>query len=289
MFVRALLVTFSLLLMAGAVLAQAPPPPLPPTSLPHAFYGTILIGGNPSPAGVLVEAYIEGEQKGNRTTVNEGEYGGPLAFDPKLLVKGNSSDSGKTIAFFVEGRETGQTYLWESGGVTQLSLTLDGFCGDTYCSGGETCGTCPADCGTCPSPPGGGGTSCTPVRSCTEWSDCVDGENTRVCTDARNCGTDEEKPEESKSCEIPKEEGPKVCVEGLIVCAGDDLMECTGDAWQKVQACEFGCLEGECNPQPSDGITGGITISEMNPLLIYSALVLITLIAVIGVMFWVRK
>ncbi len=288
------LVALSLLLLSVSVMAQPPPPPPPPSSLPHAFYGTILIGGNPSPSGVLVGAFIDGTQRGNVTTARAGEYGTHGPFDTtRLLVKGNSSDEGKAITFFVEGYEADQTSTWTNGGVTNLNLTLHGFCGDTYCSGGETCSSCSEDCGTCPAAggAGGGGTAaCIPLWSCTGWSDCTDGKQTRECTDARKCGTDENKPEESKACEIPAEEEPKVCVAGLRVCAGDDLMECTGKAWQKIQTCEFGCSDGECEPKPSKEVTGGILMpQEINPLALYSAAVLITVIVIIGVVFWTRK
>jgi len=47
---------------------------------------------------------------------------------------------------------------------------------------------------------------CTEDWNCTEWSGCVNETQTRVCTDLNDCGTEEDKPEGSQSCEI-------VCVE----------------------------------------------------------------------------
>ncbi len=41
---------------------------------------------------------------------------------------------------------------------------------------------------------------CTPDWNCTEWSDCINGTKTRTCTDLNTCGTDEDKPDESKAC-----------------------------------------------------------------------------------------
>jgi hypothetical protein len=171
-------------------------------------------------------------------------------------------------------------------------------CGDGYCSGGETCSSCPEDCGTCPAAPssGGGGTggggggsaACVPMWSCTDWSDCAGGQNSRQCVDARSCGTDEGRPGETKECSVPAAEGPKVCIADLRVCAGSDLMECTGQAWQKVQSCDFGCSDDRCNPKP-EGITGGITIGGIDPMLLFSAVAAIAVIAVAGVLLRMRK
>ena len=49
-----------------------------------------------------------------------------------------------------------------------------------------------------------GGTSappvCTPNWSCSQWSDCVNGLQTRSCTDTNNCGTTANRPALSQSC-----------------------------------------------------------------------------------------
>ena len=47
---------------------------------------------------------------------------------------------------------------------------------------------------------------CTEDWTCTAWSDCVDGTQTRTCTDNNVCGTTINKPLESQACEV-------VCVE----------------------------------------------------------------------------
>ena len=54
--------------------------------------------------------------------------------------------------------------------------------------------------------PGEGPPSCTEDWTCTGWSDCIDGTQTRICTDNNNCGTTLNKPSESQACEV-------VCVE----------------------------------------------------------------------------
>ncbi|MBI5398032.1 hypothetical protein HZB03_01080, partial [Candidatus Woesearchaeota archaeon] len=47
---------------------------------------------------------------------------------------------------------------------------------------------------------GGGGGACMPDWSCAEWNECHRGFRTRVCTDEKNCGKDENKPTEQESC-----------------------------------------------------------------------------------------
>jgi hypothetical protein len=42
--------------------------------------------------------------------------------------------------------------------------------------------------------------TCTESWSCTGWGDCVDGNQTRTCNDANNCGTTVSKPEETQDC-----------------------------------------------------------------------------------------
>ena len=51
-----------------------------------------------------------------------------------------------------------------------------------------------------------GGGSCTPLWSCSSWSDCIDGNLTRTCTKLNNCGTALlGKPIETKTCIVPEE------------------------------------------------------------------------------------
>ena len=51
---------------------------------------------------------------------------------------------------------------------------------------------------------------CTENWSCTDWSACVNGTQTRTCTDANACGTTVNKPVESQSCEIIEAEVAEV-------------------------------------------------------------------------------
>ncbi|MBI5871824.1 hypothetical protein HZB88_01945 [archaeon] len=53
---------------------------------------------------------------------------------------------------------------------------------------------------------GGKAAACTESWSCSEWSACIDGTQTRTCTDAEDCGTAIDKPAETKLCEAEAEE-----------------------------------------------------------------------------------
>jgi len=115
-------------LLAGVCLLMAlfvtPAMAVPP--LPHAFYGTVDINGDPAPIGTQVEAQVEGvvTGEGNPITVTEaGKYGGPGGLDPKLVVQGEI-EGGATVTFYVDGVAADQTWEWHSGDVKELNLTV---------------------------------------------------------------------------------------------------------------------------------------------------------------------
>lgn len=73
--------------------------------------------------------------------------------------------------------------------------------------------------------------SCIELWTCTQWSACVDGEQTRTCTDSNECGTTKTMPDETKECEdVPP---PPECTFNLD-CADNE--SCTKDS----------CIEGKC-------------------------------------------
>ncbi len=43
---------------------------------------------------------------------------------------------------------------------------------------------------------------CVENWSCSNWSECLDGEQIRACSDSKNCGTMENRPTESQSCKM---------------------------------------------------------------------------------------
>jgi hypothetical protein len=82
-------------------------------------------------------------------------------------------------------------------------------CGDKICNStqGESCSSCPTDCGSCsPGSSGtvyhGGGGGCSYNWTCTRWSECVKGIQTRTCYNNGTCKDNKGKPVESQSCSV---------------------------------------------------------------------------------------
>ncbi len=112
-------------------------------SVPHSFYGTVTIAGDPAPVGTVVEARGAGiatDRDGNPlVTTEEGQYGAPGASAIQLLVQsevvGGALADGDPIDFYVNGikaecqdPETGEwldSYPFEQGGVTELNLRIE--------------------------------------------------------------------------------------------------------------------------------------------------------------------
>ena len=99
-------------------------------AMPHAFYGTLTVGGSAASVGTVVTAKVAEVQCGSITTTVEGQYGGSGAFDAKLAVTGEIA-TGATISFYVDGSEANETANFSSGGVTELDLTAEPPTGDT--------------------------------------------------------------------------------------------------------------------------------------------------------------
>ena len=99
-------------------------------TMPHAFYGTLTVGGSAASVGTVVTAEVAEVQCGSITTTVEGQYAGSGAFDAKLTVSGEIA-TGATISFYVDDVDTTQTYAFSSGGVTELNLTMEPPTGDT--------------------------------------------------------------------------------------------------------------------------------------------------------------
>ena len=55
--------------------------------------------------------------------------------------------------------------------------------------------------------PTGAAITCVESWSCTDWSTCVNNQQTRTCTDVNSCGTTVNKPDESQSCTAEAEIG----------------------------------------------------------------------------------
>jgi len=121
-----------------------------------------------------------------------------------------------------------------------VNFSLLPFCGDGECNGNEVCGNsdgdleCGSDCGPCPeidTPTNNQETKNTENKKtnevvipetipetcevnwiCGEWTECIDDIQTRECKDENNCNIQNNKPLESRECEILIEE---TCFDGI--------------------------------------------------------------------------
>lgn len=194
-------VTF-LILFSGAVFA------IP--GVPHQFYGYVTWNGQPAPDGSTIVAKINNVEVARTTSLN-GKYG----YDSIFFVDDTNNDrTGKTIRFLVNDADTGQTAVFCNGCSTYLNLTASGGQqtrqGGTTTGGGTTGGnigttervanitnqTTQTTNQTPTQPP----QKCQERWSCSEWSKCQDGLQTRTCNDLNKCGTEEDKPLESQPC-----------------------------------------------------------------------------------------
>jgi len=188
------------------------------------FRGYVFIDGKNATDGVVVAAYNDSGllQVRNARAVTGGTY---------YII---DLDSQGIINFKVAGIDAGSKEIG-SGGLILLNLSVNSlpenstcsydvacssgfcvhgicrptkpYCGDGFCDSGESSSSCPADC---PIGGGGGGAGgggggvilpqCTPSWTCTDWSSCINGKQTRVCVDKNNCGTVTGKPDEEMSC-----------------------------------------------------------------------------------------
>jgi hypothetical protein len=185
------------------------------------FTGHLKLGGT-----INIQAVLQPGQVSFRTNATTGSLDGS-----------QYKSAGKVIATDINADgalECGVYSTWSSGtsstcaaaGLTMVTLTPEGFqvCPSAsgtsmfiyYLSGSmgqkvtfTKVTTCPAEfLSTSPTAPyttnnqevivGG----CTPAWSCTAWSSCPSGTQTRTCTDANNCGTVTNKPAESQSCSV---------------------------------------------------------------------------------------
>lgn len=136
-----------------------------------------------------------------------------------------------------------------------LQVKIGLFCGDSICSGSESCLSCSADCGSCPdgggssstssgtgSGSGGAGSSgaaastggffgysCQEKWTCTEWSACIDGLQSRECSDDNKCRTSTSKPSLERECLSQESSSAQAgqCSNG-VKDSGEDDIDCGG-------------------------------------------------------------
>lgn len=200
-----------IVLLAGGISANAP-------GMPHRIYGTVSVDGVAVPDGTAVQAKI-GEDVYLVLT-----SGGKFGYTPSvfLVEDPDGNRAGKNIEILVNYKKV-QDLSFENAGETLLDLSTTTNCGDGYCLGSETTSSCPGDCPGSPAPsPGPGGTGgsgsgggggggspstqsntlgvCIEQWECSDWSDCKDGEQKRLCRDNAACKTEKLKPSETREC-----------------------------------------------------------------------------------------
>jgi hypothetical protein len=261
-FMGALIVMLALL--SFAVFAQS--------DIPHQFAGTVTVNGAPAPDGTLVVAKVDGQDVAGTTTKN-GQYG----YDPVFFVPDPYRNrQGDTVEFYVSGVKGGE-FIFENGGQTYLNLAVTVSQPPSPPPGGVPPGGGP---GPIVAPPDDDEPeTCTENWECTDWFECVSGQQKRTCTDLNSCGTEDNKPAEKQECSV------KICDAGDQRCDGEDIVVCSQneDAWVLVKTCGD-CSEGLCVDE-SVGVTGfvidGFTMA------IAGIIVIVIIIAGLG--YWKLK
>ena len=216
------------------------------SDIPHQFAGSVTVNGAPAADGVLVVAKIDGKDVAG-TTTSGGKYG----YNPVFVVPDPYRNrEGKTIEFYVSGVKAAE-YIFENGGQTFLDLSVTVSTGGNEGNGGTGGGggggsagggSSPSTPPATENPPSENEGTCTENWQCTEWLDCYNGKQSRVCTDLNQCGTENNKPSEKQECYV------KICDAGETRCDGDELLVCpqSEDIWVLTQTCENGCSDGKC-------------------------------------------
>lgn len=97
-----------------------------PSTIPHAFYGLLYdIDGSNAPGGSIVIASTGGNPVGTITTTQAGHYGTGYGGGDKLIVWDQSLNSGDEIFFYIDGVRAVESAIFESGGVSNLTLNAE--------------------------------------------------------------------------------------------------------------------------------------------------------------------
>ena len=105
-----ILLSILLALSGMTVMALADQPDTDPHP-PNKFSGNVTLNDADAFIGVVIDAYIDGDPRGNITVESSGKYG-DFAGLTYLDVTGNASDDGKTITFTVCGAAADQNAIW---------------------------------------------------------------------------------------------------------------------------------------------------------------------------------
>ncbi|PKL61603.1 MAG: hypothetical protein CVV31_10380 [Methanomicrobiales archaeon HGW-Methanomicrobiales-2] len=95
-----------------------------PSTIPHFFYGQVYnADGSDAPAGSIIVASVAGNPAGTITVAPAGRYGIDYGDGDKLLVWTPAMQPGDTIVFHIAGVLAVESAVYESGGLTNLTLT----------------------------------------------------------------------------------------------------------------------------------------------------------------------
>lgn len=99
-----------------------------PPAGPASYYGQVTVDGEPA-ANATVEAYIDGEKRGEIETDETGQYGGPALNDGKLTVDGEAAEDGEAeVTFRVDGQTATSNpdpVIWEEFDVKEVDLEVE--------------------------------------------------------------------------------------------------------------------------------------------------------------------
>lgn len=275
-----LLISFFIIAFISLPIILAIPP------IANEFYGSIIDKGQPVGSGQVEARTAAGIYCGNFNIVNSGYYGllSCIGDDPDTTqVEGAVSGGG--VNFYLNGQllfvMSGSPH-WSSAAFTRIDLSVLAHCGDYYCDAlqGETCSNCLFDCGLCGggtinvsqnvTPGGGGGAvggggglgaigpgaafgivpKCDEYWRCADWKpkSCpINETQTRKCIDLNNCGTEKNKPNETRNCKYMAK------CDDFVLNGNETDIDCGGGFCAK---CELGkkcridsdCLSDACDP-----------------------------------------
>ncbi len=93
-------------------------------TIPHFFYGQVHdADGSNAPAGSIIVASVAGNPAGTITVNPAGQYGTEYEGGDRLLVWDQAMYPGDTIVFYIDGVRAVESVAYESGGLTNLTLT----------------------------------------------------------------------------------------------------------------------------------------------------------------------
>ncbi len=108
----------------------------------------------------------------------------------------------------------------------------------------------------------GGAGGCVEDWTCTEWSACAGGAQTRACTDRNRCNASASRPYEDVACAATIQ----ACEPGELVCAGTLRTRCSADGSELIliEDCPNGCRDGDCLPAANaTGAPSGLPVTGL--------------------------